>query len=171
MGQMTTRMARAAAATLLLIAPWGCSHPADKPVEGKPTGQAKSETPAGPFTVTQAIGDHYTPGGPITVKATMNYTGTEPVTALALQTKLPPAWTYGGIGGTLKPAIDPPVGTTDELTQIWIQIPSFPATVEYTLKVADWSEGTCTVTAQAIYRTLGGELKSSADEAELTRAK
>lgn len=167
---MTLHAARVLIAALLLAVCPGCSNPTETAVVGTVEEKAPSEAPANPFTVTQEISEHYSPGGSVTVKATMNYTGKEPVTALALQTALPPAWTYGGIGGTLKPAIDPPVGTTGELTLIWINIPSFPATVEYTLKVADWSEGTCTLSARAIYRTLGGELKSPANEVSLTRA-
>lgn len=154
-------------AFVALITTPGCSGPEKVPTAGPSTAPEvvkASATPEAPFTVTQEIVRHYTPGAPVTVKATMNYTGTEPVTALALQTELPPAWVYGGIQGDLKPAIDPPAGTTGTLTLIWIQIPAFPATVEYTLNVPDWAEGTYTLSAHALYRTLGGELHSPVDE-------
>lgn len=150
----------------LLTAP-GCSGPEKEPSDGAttvPEPVKANENPVEPFTVTQEIVRRYTPGTPVTVRATMNYTGTEPVTALALQTELPPAWLYGGVQGDLKPAIDPPAGTTGTLTLIWIQIPAFPATVEYTLDVPDWAEGTYTLSAHALYRTLGGELHSPVNE-------
>lgn len=160
---------------VLTLAPVGCSkeapvRPADpNGVTASPSAEPDA-TPS-PFTVSHEVSPHYTPGAPLTVKTTMSYTGTEPVTALALQTALPPAWTYGGIRGDLKPAIDPPVGTTGALTLIWIQIPTFPATIEYTLDVPDWTEGTHTLSTQAIYRTLGEELNSPPHDVAMTRKK
>lgn len=159
-------------ALALASAPIGCSKSEPVPTaEPKETPSAVAEAPASPFTVTQEVLSHYTPGTPLTVKTTMNYTGTEPVTALALQSTLPQAWTYGGIKGELKPAIDPPAGTTGQLTLIWIQIPAFPAIIEYTVDVPDWAEGTYSLSSQAIYRTLGGELQSPVHEVAMTRQK
>lgn len=164
-----------ALALVLALAPIGCSKgepvPAADPREASEPAAPEVDAPASPFTVTHEVSPHYTPGAPLTVKTTMNYTGAEPVTALALQVTLPQAWTYGGIKGELKPAIDPPAGTTAQLTLIWIQIPAFPATIEYTLDVPDWTEGTHTLSTQAIYRTLGGELQSPVHEVALTRKK
>lgn len=143
---------------------WGCSKEAAEPAVSALAPVTAVDTTAPTLTVTQEVSGPYVPGTTLIVKTTLNYTGTEPVTALALQTKLPQAWQYGGIRGELKPAIDPPKGTAGEATQIWIQIPAFPATVEYALDVPDWTEGTHTLTARAIYRTLGDELKSPVHE-------
>lgn len=167
-------LGRLALSATLAIGFWGCSKPTSEAPLPAPqsaaTGTAKiAETPA--FTVTQETSGPYTPGATVTVKTTMNYTGTEPVTALALQTKLPQAWRYGGTSGDLKPAIDPQEGTTGLATLIWIQIPTFPATVTYTLDVPDWTEGTHTLSCKAIYRTLGDELTSPIHELPLTGEK
>jgi hypothetical protein len=155
-------------------APSGCSKdeavPAAEPTEQPAPAATEADAPDSPFTVTHEVSPNYTPGAALTVKTTMHYKGTEPVTALAIQTTLPQAWTYGGVQGELRPAIDPPAGTTGQVTLIWIQIPAFPATIEYTLAVPDWTEGTHTLTTQAIYRTLGDELKSPAHEVSMTRA-
>jgi len=160
---------------VLALAPTGCSKeeavPAAEPIAAPSPAVTEADAAASPFTVTLEIAPTYSPGESVTVKATMKYTGNEPVTALAIQTHLPQAWAYGGIQGDLKPAIDPPAGTTGALTLIWIQIPSFPATIEYTLDVPEWTEGTHTLSTQAIYRTLGGELKSPVQEIAITREK
>src|SRR5690606_14180981 len=63
-------------------------------VEEKVTPEAQS-----PLSIRQEIAPNYTPGEPLTVKATMNYTGSDPVTALALRTTLPAGWQYAGIQG------------------------------------------------------------------------
>lgn len=149
----------------------GCDRTPETPeaasgvVEEKPAPEA-----AAAFTVAMTPLAGYTPGTANTIQVRMNYTGSEPVTALALQTTLPQGWTYAGIRGTLKPAIDPPAGTTNELTLIWIQIPEFPATVEFALEVPEWAEGTYTLSHRAIYRTLGGELQSPLISTELASA-
>jgi hypothetical protein len=160
---------------LLALALIGCSkeapRPAAKPEASPATGTTGAEATASPFTVTIEAIPSYTPGKSLAVKTTMNYTGAEPVTALAIQTTLPQAWTYGGIRGDIKPAIDPPAGTAGQLTLIWIQIPSFPATIEYTLDVPEWTEGTHKLSTQAIYRTLGGELQSPIHEVAVSQEK
>jgi len=160
---------------LLALAPIGCSKEAPgtaaEPEASPATATTGPEATASPFMVTIEASPSFTPGKPLTVKTTMNYTGAEPVTALAIQTTLPQAWTYGGIRGDIKPAIDPPVGTAGQLTLIWIQIPSFPATIEYTLDVPEWTEGTHKLSTQAIYRTLGDELQSPIHEVAVTQKK
>ena len=175
MRHLQKKLVPGALALVLACAPLGCSNqePASPttPAETSATAVTEAEAAPSPFTVTYEVSPHYTPGARLTIKTTMNYTGTEPVTALALQAALPQAWTYGGISGALKPAIDPPEGTTGTLTLIWIQIPSFPATIEYTLDVPEWTEGTHTLSTQAVYRTLGGELKSPTHNVSITRQK
>ncbi len=162
-------------AFLLALAPIGCSKEAPEPAketEASPaTATTGAEATASPFTVAIETISSFTPGKPLTVKTTMNYTGAEPVTALAIQTTLPQAWTYGGIRGDIKPAIEPPAGTAGQLTLIWIQIPSFPATIKYTLDVPEWTEGTHKLSTQAIYRTLGDELQSPIHEVAVTQKK
>lgn len=152
---------------------FGCDRapaPPEAPEATTEIEEEKSAPPAAPFTVAMTPLAGYKPGTANTIQITMNYTGTEPVTALALQTTLPQGWTYAGIRGALKPAIDPPAGTTSKLTLIWIQIPTFPATVEFAVEVPDWAEGTYTLSHQAIYRTLGGELQSPVERTDLAPA-
>ena len=168
-------LGRSALSATIAAGVWGCSKPAPEPplstplTAAAPSSAADAQAPG--LTVTQEISGPYVPGATLRVKTTMTYTGADPVTALALQTTLPQAWRYGGTSGELKPAIDPPKGATGQATLIWIQIPTFPATVEYTLDVPEWTEGTHKLSAQAIYRSLGGELQSPIHEVAVTQKK
>lgn len=171
MGFTTRSLGRSTLLLLLMFGPLACSKSV-KEAEVPPTPAIEKQAdPASPFTVTLEFGEHYLPGTTNKVHVAMNYTGAEPVTALALQTKLPQAWQYAGISGNVRPAIDPPKGTTEQVTLIWIQIPEFPASVEYMLEVPTWAEGTYTLSTQAIYRTLGGELKSPTSQVSVTASK
>lgn len=141
-----------------------------------PTAEMNKEAPAspeepvtdGPFTVSQTVPEHYEPGKANAVSFTMAYGGSDPVTALAIQVKLPLGWQFGAIQGDTKPAVVPKEGATDTVTMVWIQPPAFPAEVAYTVEVPDWAEGTYALEATAIYRALGGELRSPVSRAEST---
>jgi hypothetical protein len=128
--------------------------------------QAATPTNDGPFVVNQDFPAHYAAGAENAVSTTMDYKGSEPVTALALQVKLPLGWQFGTILEGAKPAVTPKPDATETVTMVWIQAPAFPATLRYTVKVPDWAEGTHTMEAQAIYRTLGGELRSGLDQVQ-----
>lgn len=175
MKTLTRILGRSALAVTMASGIWGCSKQAPEPPQpasetaAAPSSAADAQAPG--LTVTQEINGPYAPGATLRVRTTMTYTGADPVTALALQTTLPQAWRYGGTSGELKPAIDPPKGATGQVTLIWIQIPSFPATVEYTLDVPEWTEGTHKLSTQAIYRSLGGELQSPLHEVAVTQKK
>jgi len=138
--------------------PAGSAAPAEEAASGKD----------GPFVVTQQAARNYTAGGEYTASATLDYRGTERITALALQLKIPLGWQFGSLLEGPKPAILPEPGTTDTITLVWITAPEFPATLTYTVTVPDWAEGTLPIAAQAIYRTLGGELRSPPSEAKVT---
>ena len=133
------------------------------PVQGEDTPEAVAQ----PLTVRHEMPPFFTPGALNEFSATIDYTGSDPVTALAVQVTLPPEWQYGGISGSLRPAVEPAAGARGDLTFIWIQIPSFPATLEYVIDVPPAS-GPGSVTVQAIYRRLGGQEESPAVEIALS---
>jgi hypothetical protein len=146
----------------------GCGpEAADTPAPADPA-PAPGDAPDAPdprvqtaFSLTQSAPE-YVPGETVTVSVTMDYSGDDPVTALGIRVEIPAGWQYAGVVGELRPAVEPPAGTRGELTFVWIQVPGFPATLEYELDVPEDATGTCTVTAQAIYRALAGELHSPA---------
>ena len=110
---------RLIAIALLVLA--GCSAPAP---ETTPTPDKIVETPPpskdGPFAVTQTLASPYRPGETNTATLTMDYQGSEPVTALALQVNLPVAWQFVALTAGEKPAIVPKAETSDQLTFVWI---------------------------------------------------
>ncbi len=143
----------------------GCSQPAPVPaatpeVMPKPAAAPEAPRKDGPFTVTVEFGETYTPNEDNSIALTMAYEGTEPVTALALQLKLPLGWQFSALTDGPKPAIVPKAGATDMVTLVWIQSPEFPATLTCSIIVPDWAEGSLALEARTIYRTLGGELQS-----------
>src|SRR5690606_19245395 len=103
----------------------GCTPaPAPAPGDQAPPEEAATPIPeAAPFTVRQTTAPTFIPGQSNTFSVRMDYTGTDPVTAMALQIEAPPDWQFGGIAGPLHPAVEPPAGARGELTFIWIQIP------------------------------------------------
>lgn len=166
------------AAVVLVVA--GCSAgpggkvPSDS---GEGTANTMEETggadtavtadPGAPFSVRLEMRPTYRPGEAMPVSVAMEYTGQEPVTALALRLALPPGWQFAGVSGDLRPAIEPPAGTRDELTFVWIQIPAFPALFECMLDTPAGAPGPVSISAQAIYRGLAGEMQSPVVETPL----
>ncbi len=153
---------------IALLALVGCSAPVP---EIAPSPEKVVETPPskdGPFVVTQTLANPYRPGEANTATLTMDYQGSDPVTALALQVKLPVAWQFVALTDGEKPAIVPKAETSDQLTFVWITAPAFPATLTYTLSIPEWAEGTYALEAQAIYRCLEGELQSPKHRIETT---
>ena len=165
-------------ALLVLLAP-GCT-PGPAPKADGPaatptvvTEDNSAEIPPtndGPFLVTLSMADTYAPGEDQTTLVTMDYKGSEPVTALALQLKLPTGWQFKALVDGPKPAIEPKPGATDTLTLVWITAPAFPATLTCSVAVPAWAEGTFTLEAQAIYRTFGGELQSAVSAVQAKNA-
>lgn len=168
MARCCTVFAALALAGCTADTPNGESPPAQLPLAADEPEPAPAQSP---FTVSQQIDPAYVPGAANRVVVTMDYTGGDPVTALALQTEVPAGWQYAGITGYLHPAIEPPAGTRDVLTMVWIKIPAFPATLEYELDVPETAAGACRLSAHVVYRTLGGELHSPENEVTSTSAK
>lgn len=170
---MTWAMATLIALSLVGL---GCSQDPRKegaggtlPVENGVAGDPAEFTPAA-FAVRFDMPVGYVPGEDKTVAVTLDYHGEEPVTALAVELLLPEAWQYGGVSGELRPAIEPPAGARDTLTFVWIKTPTFPATFECVLDTPAEPAGPVSLSAQAIYRGLGGELQSPVVVVELAPA-
>lgn len=132
------------------------------PVENAGTA---ADTP--PFAVSFAMPDSYVPGASKALVVSMDYIGEDPVTALALRLVLPEGWQYGGVSGALRPAMEPAAGARGELTFVWIQVPAFPAEFECMVDTPAGDAGAVSLTAQAVYRRLGGEERSPAVNMEL----
>lgn len=101
----------------------------------------------------------YTPGQPLEISVTLNYAAADPVTALALVETLPEGWSFDKVTGGAAPAVSPPAGKTGPVTFIWVQIPTFPATLTYTVNVPATDSGARTLSGKAAYRTTGAQIE------------
>ncbi len=111
------------------------------------------------MTMTRSV-EPYMPGGAVEVTVTLDFVGEDPVTALAIEETLPSGWKFGVVSGGDLPAISPDTGHTGTFALVWINIPEWPATVHYLIEAPDHAEGTYTLTGQAVYRKLAGELRT-----------
>lgn len=120
--------------------------------------EAKKNAPA--VEVARSIAEGgYTAGQPLEVSVTLNYAGTDPVTALALVETLPEGWTFDKVTGGAAPAVAPPAGKTSPVTFIWVQVPEFPATLTYTVNVPATDTGARTIGGKAAFRTTGVQIE------------
>ncbi|MBP8130381.1 MAG: hypothetical protein KA184_12450 [Candidatus Hydrogenedentes bacterium] len=93
---------------------------------------------------------------------------TFPVTAMAVVEELPAGWTYEGIASGPKPTLELPAGHPGPLQFIWVDIPKFPATFSYRVRVPGGETGVRTITGQALYRTDGPQAETAAVETPLS---
>lgn len=110
----------------------------------------------------------YTAGQPLEVTSTLTYAGTTPVSALAMVVTLPAGWTFDKVTGGATPAVAPPAGKTGNSTFIWIQVPTFPATVTYTVNVPAGESGARSFVGKAAYRTDGGQIEGPPGAIEIS---
>lgn len=137
------------------------------------TERIKAQNPevkdAPPVEVARSVAaGGYTPGQPLEVSVTLSYTGTDPVTALALVETLPDGWTFDKVTGGAAPAVSPPAGKGGNVTFIWVQVPAFPATLTYTVNVPAADTGARTLAGKAAYRLTGGQIEGPPAATELT---
>ena len=94
----------------------------------------------------------YTPGTPIEVDVVLEYEGTATLGAVAVVDKLPPGWTFEGVAGANVPPIKPAQGAQGNLSFIFIDVPTFPATFTYTVKPSADSAGEQQIKGKVVYR-------------------
>lgn len=185
MNVQVRRGSRMAALSLIVIWLSACGQPSSNtalPEDTNPSSDspqavappADTAPPEDPrvrteFALKQAA-PGYSPGQTVTVTVTMDYSGAQPITALGIETEIPPGWQYAGMLSDLRPSVEPPAGMRKKLTFVWIKVPTFPATIEYQLDVPETTEGPCTIAAKALYRAKAGELHSPIDNLELNPA-
>lgn len=109
----------------------------------------------------------YTAGETLEISATLTYSGTTPVSALAFVETLPVGWTFDKVTGGSAPAVAPPAGKAGNATFIWIDVPSFPATVTYTVNVPAGEAGARTLAGKAAYRTDSGQIEGPPSATEI----
>lgn len=121
---------------------------------------APQHTPAKLFLTREVQGGRYQPGGTVDVTLSFLKEGTEPVTAMGMEETMPEGWTFEGFAsqeGAL-PDIKRVVG--NKLEFAWFNIPQYPATFSYRLRVPQNAAGAQDITGEALYRTSGDEQRT-----------
>ncbi|MGC8738042.1 MAG: hypothetical protein ACP5UA_05260 [Candidatus Hydrogenedens sp.] len=125
----------------------------------KPVAVKKEEEEK--MTLMQAITpEKYTPNSTLEVKATINFSGPKPVTALALVVNLPAQIQFEKIIDGPTPPIAPKKGDTGTLNFVWPSIPPFPFTITYQVTVQDRSADEKSIAGQVFYHTDGPQQQS-----------
>lgn len=128
--------------------------------------EMKKNTP--PVEVARAVAaGGYTPGQPVEVSVTLNYSGTDPISALALVETLPEGWTFDKVTGGAAPAVAPAAGKTGIVTFIWVQVPTIPATLTYTVIPPATDTGAKVIAGKAAFRTTGPQIEGPVSATEL----
>jgi PKD repeat protein len=110
----------------------------------------------------QTVSGPYTPGMPLDVTVTLDYTDPEnAVMAVGLMTLLPPLWSYQGLVSGQLPPIRPNAGAQGDLGFMWIDVPLFPVTFTYRVLAPESASGPQTFSGQILYRLSGPELTSA----------
>ena len=104
--------------------------------------------------------EKYTPNSPLEVKATINFSGQKPVTALALVVNLPSQIQFEQIVEGPAPPIAPKKGDTGTLNFVWPSVPPFPFTITYQVTVQNGATDDKSIAGQVIYHTDGPQQQS-----------
>ncbi len=138
-------------------------------------GDLEQVAPPNPLTISQNISetltathrsDSYTPGSNLTVTNRIEYTGE--LSLLGMDFELPEGWEYFSTGGEDKPSAHQFDGNL--LTCYWLgtEIPASPIIFLYTVNIPVGTTGQQQISAQVVYRRLGGELTETAQPNPLT---
>lgn len=104
--------------------------------------------------------EKYAPNSTLEVKTTINFSGTKPVTALALVVNLPSQIQFEQIIDGPAPPIAPKKGDTGTLNFVWPSIPPFPFTITYQITTQNGATGEKNIAGQVLYHTDGPQQQS-----------
>lgn len=107
-------------------------------------------------TVTPSATTYASAGGTITFTVTFQFP--QPLSSLGMQITAPSGWSFGEVGGTNRPQVAPPRGTTGTFDFAYFNAPASPASFTFTVLYGGGLTGSQTFTGiLAIYRTQTGE--------------
>lgn len=142
--------------------------PAAAAAEAAPAPASANDWPG--IKLTQTVVQPFTPGGTGELGIALDFGQGDPVAAMAVTQKLPEGWVFEKVTGGAQPAVMPNAGQGGEITFIWIQVPTFPTTFNYSIKVPETSKSADFITGQAVYRRAGGEERTEEVITELPPA-
>jgi hypothetical protein len=107
--------------------------------------------------LSQSVARPFTPGDTGEISVSLDFGTGDPVMAMAVLQRLPEGWVFEKVTGGASPAVSPDPGKGGEITFIWIQVPSFPTTFTYSVKVPETAQSADFITGQVVYRRAGEE--------------
>ncbi len=107
-----------------------------------------------------ATGGSVTPGGTLDITITLEKEGIKTIRALGIQELLPEGWSFDSVVEGSKPDLTPPPGRTPLLEFAWFNIPSFPTSFTYRVRVPNELKDIAEIQGQTLYRADGGELRT-----------
>ncbi|HOV32886.1 MAG TPA: hypothetical protein PLX23_05940, partial [Candidatus Hydrogenedens sp.] len=103
-------------------------------------------------------GNHrYLPGQTLTLILMIRNSGNLTVSALGLRETLPTGWILQSVVESSGAVTTPDEGSAGTLEFAWMDIPSFPVKIVYTVLVPNDADGPATFSGQVLYRTTGSE--------------
>ncbi len=128
----------------------------------KPEFQPALSEPEAEITMTRQIANGGTavPGGTLTITILLEKKGAKTIRALGIQELLPDGWSFDGVIEGAKPDLTPPPGRTPLLEFAWFNIPPFPISFTYRVKVSKDFKEVAEIQGQTLYRADGGELRT-----------
>ena len=138
---------------------------ANQKASSSDTAKAESAPPAPEergIVVAQSIANpSVAPGEVVQIDLELGYAGTDPITAVGLQTVLPSGWAFEGIAGGAAPAVAPPQGRTGILEFAWIEVPEWPARLSYRVRIPENESASRELATTALYHTTGDLVTSN----------
>lgn len=134
--------------------------------EGQPMGEGEGEgegQAAGTISLDRVVGGNntYDPGATVLVSATISSTLNEPVAALGLTETLPAGWSLNAVVDAVGAQTVPNAGAEGTINFAWINVPVFPATLQYSLNVPADATGSLDISGEVLYRTASSAELSS----------
>ncbi|HOK09120.1 MAG TPA: hypothetical protein PLT82_06810 [Candidatus Hydrogenedens sp.] len=100
------------------------------------------------------------PESTIDITVILEKEGTKTVRALGIQELLPTGWAFDSVVDGTKPDLAPPKGRTPLLEFAWFNIPSFPTSFTYRVRVPKEFKEPGEIQGQTLYRADGGEMRT-----------
>lgn len=124
--------------------------------------QGGKANPAG-MVLERSLPAQVDPGAQMDVTVTLTAEPSDTIRALGVVETLPEGVAFvsvSGVGDTPSPPIAPAEGATNRLDFAWIDTPTFPVSLKYTLSIPDTLSGTQEISGYVEYRLEGGSLQS-----------
>lgn len=124
--------------------------------------ESEGETPC-VYLSRSVPAEKYTPGKPLAILVKIEEDCEEEFSAIGFSEEIPKTWSFVGMETRtgVAPVIFPSEGKTGALDFGWIEVPTFPVEIQYTIEPEAVSEEPLAISGHALYRFDAGEHRSA----------